>query len=205
MHVRYKMTVLGLQRVVSWMVLKIASIVILGKITKDQFLSLNTSIDAEYDFIVGFSLPDLSTRNGRRSSTAHSYLSPASTRPNLHILTNAFVTQPLPGCDKIPYNSDAYWACFARSFASTNYHPVGTCKMGPNTDPKAVVDHTLRVYGVSGLRVVDASIMPLVTTGNTNAPTIMIGEKAAHMIKRAWSRKVTPRKSSAEERRGSGL
>ena len=70
---------------------------------------------------------------------------------------------------------------YARKAGNNVYHPVGTCKMG--TDPMAVVDPRLRVIGIAGLRVIDASVMPCVTTGNTNAPTIMIGEKGAAMIK----------------------
>jgi choline dehydrogenase len=76
--------------------------------------------------------------------------------------------------------SDDQFREFARNNGTNVFHPVGTCKMG--TDPMAVVDPRLRVHGIQGLRVIDASIMPAVTTGNTNAPTIMIGEKGARMI-----------------------
>lgn len=69
---------------------------------------------------------------------------------------------------------------WVRNNAETTYHPVGTCKMG--SDPMAVVDDQLRVHGIEGLRVADASIMPTLTSGNTNAPSIMIGEKASRMV-----------------------
>ncbi len=79
-----------------------------------------------------------------------------------------------------PKDDDA-WCTFIRGFSESLYHPVGTCKMG--TDDMAVVDPDLRVIGVEGLRVVDASVMPSVISGNTNAPTIMIAERGAHIIK----------------------
>ena len=77
--------------------------------------------------------------------------------------------------------TDEHYSEFARRAGTNVFHPVGTCKMG--TDAMAVVDPRLKVHGIAGLRVIDASIMPAVTTGNTNAPTIMIGEKGAAMIR----------------------
>ncbi|CAG7723347.1 unnamed protein product [Allacma fusca] len=92
----------------------------------------------------------------------------------------------LPRCPRVQPFSDEYWDCFVRHFAQTEHHVAGTCKMGPPGDPTAVVDPELRVYGVSGLRVVDGSIMPNVVSGNTNAPIIMIAERASDLIKNSW-------------------
>ena len=78
--------------------------------------------------------------------------------------------------------SDAALLEAARAVGTTIFHPVGTAKMGHDHDPMAVVDGRLRVRGVTGLRVVDASVMPRITSGNTNSPTIMIAEKASAMI-----------------------
>lgn len=69
---------------------------------------------------------------------------------------------------------------FARAHGDTSYHPIGTCRMG--NGPAAVVDHRLRVHGVEGLRVIDASIMPGMVSGNTNAATLNIAEKGAAML-----------------------
>jgi choline dehydrogenase-like flavoprotein len=79
------------------------------------------------------------------------------------------------------FASEESLRAFARSHADCLFHPIGTCKMG--VDDMAVVDPSLRVHGVEGLRVVDASIMPTLIGGNTNAPAMMIGEKAADMIR----------------------
>lgn len=79
-----------------------------------------------------------------------------------------------------PRQADDDLLAWVKANAETAYHPVGTCKMGQ--DKMAVVDDQLRVHGIAGLRVADASIMPTLTSGNTNAPSIMIGEKAASLV-----------------------
>ncbi|CAG0903796.1 unnamed protein product [Darwinula stevensoni] len=96
-----------------------------------------------------------------------------------------FYSKSLPGCQHLTQFTDDYWECQIRQFTYLHWHDVGTCKMGPSTDPGAVVDPTLKVYGVKGLRVADASIMPAIVSGNSMAACIVIGEKASDLIKSA--------------------
>ncbi|XP_057339330.1 glucose dehydrogenase [FAD, quinone]-like [Microplitis mediator] len=92
----------------------------------------------------------------------------------------------IPGCDNFEFDSRGYWECFIRHTGHSGYHSVGTVRMGTPDNPKTVVDFNLKVLGIDHLRVIDASIMPDVTSGNTNAPSIMIGEKGADIIKKYW-------------------
>lgn len=92
-------------------------------------------------------------------------------------LAKHIVSEFIPGSE---YRTDADLLDVARKFSQSIYHPAGTCKMG--NDASAVVDERLKVRGIGRLRVVDASIMPELVSGNTNAPVIMIAEKAADMI-----------------------
>ncbi|XP_018568199.1 glucose dehydrogenase [FAD, quinone] [Anoplophora glabripennis] len=93
---------------------------------------------------------------------------------------------PAPGCENISFGSDSYWACAVRQQTGPENHQAGSCKMGPSKDPMAVVNPDLQVYGIDRLRVIDVSIMPRVTSGNTNAPAIMIAEKGSDSIKSRW-------------------
>lgn len=83
------------------------------------------------------------------------------------------------GCDNFKWGSDEYWRCYAKNGVTSILHGVGTCRMGAN----GVVNERLMVHNVGRLRVVDASIIPKIPSGNTNTPVMMIGEKAADMIK----------------------
>ncbi|KAJ8708260.1 hypothetical protein PYW07_010385 [Mythimna separata] len=100
-----------------------------------------------------------------------------------------FDRTPLKPCRDHPWGTDEYIVCLARAYTSSCYHPVGTCKMGPKSDKKAVVDPKLRVYGISRLRVIDSSIMPVVIRGNTHAPSIMIGERGVAFVIEEWLKK----------------
>ncbi|XP_063628488.1 glucose dehydrogenase [FAD, quinone]-like [Cydia splendana] len=91
-----------------------------------------------------------------------------------------------PNCRQHKFNSDSYWECAVRTVTATLHHQISTCRMGPSSDPDAVVDPELKVYGVARLRVVDSSVIPRTIAAHTNAPAIMIGEKAADMIKNTW-------------------
>ncbi|XP_057339324.1 glucose dehydrogenase [FAD, quinone]-like [Microplitis mediator] len=92
----------------------------------------------------------------------------------------------IPGCKDFEFDSSEYWECNIRHTAGTLYHPVGTVRMGTPVDPKSVVDYNLKVLSIDSLRVIDASIMPVITSGNTHAPTLMIAEKGADLIKQHW-------------------
>ena len=90
-------------------------------------------------------------------------------------------------CRGLAYDSDEYWECALRTLTITLHHQIATCRMGPVSDPLAVVDPELRVHGINNLRVVDSSILPRTVSVHTHAPAVMIGEKAADMIKNTWS------------------
>nr|ATJ44528.1 alcohol oxidase 1 [Helicoverpa assulta] len=96
---------------------------------------------------------------------------------------------PIEDCLKHgPFGSDAYFACQAQMFTFTIYHQSGTCKMGMESDPSAVVSPRLKVHGIDGIRVIDASVMPEIVSSHTNAPVYMIAEKGADMIKSDWGK-----------------
>ncbi|XP_055307901.1 glucose dehydrogenase [FAD, quinone]-like [Sitodiplosis mosellana] len=94
---------------------------------------------------------------------------------------------PLPNCDgKFEYGSIDYWKCYIQVISSGSAHHVGSCKMGPTTDTTSVVDPELRVHGINGLRVIDGSVMPYITSGHPTAPIVMIAEKGSDFIKKQY-------------------
>ncbi|GLH04242.1 Glucose dehydrogenase [acceptor] [Gryllus bimaculatus] len=96
----------------------------------------------------------------------------------------------IPGCEDEKFDSPNYWLCYIKHLTLTSYHPVGTCKMGPQTDRTSVVDSNLRVHGTNKLFVVDASVMPSLPSGNVNAAVMMVAEKGADLVKEFWHQTV---------------
>ncbi|XP_063622114.1 glucose dehydrogenase [FAD, quinone]-like [Cydia splendana] len=115
------------------------------------------------------------------------FVSEIAETPTLQALNASLAYVPLPGCENFAFKSTKYFDCLARHLTTTLYHPVGTVKMGPYEDATSVVSPELRVHGIQNLRVADASIMPRIVRANTNAATIMIGEKCSDMIKQFWN------------------
>ncbi|XP_063240453.1 glucose dehydrogenase [FAD, quinone]-like isoform X1 [Bacillus rossius redtenbacheri] len=100
----------------------------------------------------------------------------------LRALGAALVPAPLPGCTAAPPDSDDYWRCYARHVTLSAYHPAGTCRMGPASDPSAVVGFHLGVHGTHKLYVADASVMPSLPSANIHAAVLVIAERAAQLV-----------------------
>lgn len=113
--------------------------------------------------------------------------------PSLKKYNSTLVTTKIPGCEGYDFDSDPYWKCAVRHLSAPFDHDqIGSCKMGPSFDTEAVVDSKLQVHGLKNLRIVDSSVIPVPITGQVNIPTVMIGEKAADMIKEYWGVGVSP-------------
>lgn len=115
-----------------------------------------------------------------------------------------FTSEVLPGCEKFKFRSDEYFECYVRQFTVSLQNPVGTCTMGPPHSPHAVVDSQLKVIGTKNLRVVDASVMPSVVVGGTQAATMAIAEKGAESILLQWKGKTGKGLQQDQSSSGSG-
>lgn len=93
----------------------------------------------------------------------------------------------IPECDKFEYATDEYWRCYISYFSTTMFHPVGTCKLGNENDKSSVVTPSLKVKGIKGLRVIDASVIPTIISANTNPTTLAVAEKGSDLIKADWA------------------
>ncbi|CAG0902197.1 unnamed protein product [Darwinula stevensoni] len=157
--------------------------IIIGNYFKDPAdlkIAIEGTASTPIDFLGIFKT---SSKGNLRSSSGIRLALRLGEQPAFKKFGAEFYSESLPGCRHLKQFTDEYWECHIRQFTYLFFHDVGTCKMGPPTDPGAVVDPALRVYGVRNLRVADASIMPVIVSGTTMAAAIVIGEKASDLIK----------------------
>lgn len=114
-----------------------------------------------------------------------------ASQPALQKWNATLLKEDISPCNRLEFKSNHYYRCLTRTITNTLYHYSGTCKMGRQDDRTSVVSPDLKVYGVKKLRVVDASIMPEIPTGHLNVMTMMIGEKAADLIKKQYGESIT--------------
>ncbi|XP_008191961.1 glucose dehydrogenase [FAD, quinone] [Tribolium castaneum] len=152
------------------------------------YLKLKSRNPRDYPLLYGNYFTDPAQQDLKTMLAAIRYIQKlANTRPFQEMGTR-MNPNPIPVCAHLIFDSDAYWMCAIRAISVTLHHQVGTAKMGPKDDPTAVVNHELKVYGVKGLRVADCSVIPFALGAHTNAPAIMVGEKAADLIKADWEK-----------------
>lgn len=151
------------------------------------YMRLKSKNPFDYPLFYGNYLTDAEGADLDTMAAAIRYIIRLSRTPAFQKFGSRLNQNPVPGCESFKFDSDAYWRCAVRTLSITLHHQVATAKMGPPGDPEAVVDSELKVYGIKNLRVADTSVIPIPLTAHTNAPAIMVGEKAADLIKQSWS------------------
>lgn len=148
------------------------------------FIKLNSSNPFEYPMIFGNQLQD--SRDFDIILHGAKFAVALGKSKALEKYNTTLAQEVAEGCEDFEYGSDDFWKCSIKATYDNDNHEAGTCKMGPANDPMAVVDARLKVHGIQGLRVIDSSIMPNVVSGNTHAPTMMIGEMGSQFVKDDW-------------------
>lgn len=150
------------------------------------YLKLQTTNPHDYPLLHGNFFTDPNNEDIKTFIASIRFIQRLSDTKAFQKLGSRMNPLPTPGCEHHPFNSDEYWECSLRLLAVTLHHQVGTCKMGPENDPGAVVNNRLQVHGVNNLRVADSSIVPFGLSAHTNAVAMMVGEKTSDIIKQDW-------------------
>lgn len=150
------------------------------------YMKLRSRNPFDYPIFHGNYLTDPQNKDLSTMIAAIRYIIRLSKTPAFQKFGSQLNPVPVPGCESYFFGSDGYWECAVRTLSITLHHQVATAKMGPQNDPEAVVNHELKVYGIDRLRVADTSIIPFAIGAHTSAPSTMVGEKAADLIKDTW-------------------